>query len=108
MSDGSEFDHIVAKGKLQSTHILETKWGEISISFIIDPPTSSRNINIVLVIVDKATKMVHLVPYWKIIIAIATVKLLWSTVVKLHGIPRVLYSDWDPSSLQIAGRNYGV
>ena len=86
-------DHTLSKGKLQSTHIPETKWSEISIDFITDLPMSSRNRDSVLVVVDKATRMVHLAPCSKSINATDTGKLLWNTVVKLHGIPRVIYSD---------------
>ena len=55
-------DHTLSKGKLQSTHIPETKWSEISIDFITDLPMFSRNRDNVLVIVDKATRMLHLAP----------------------------------------------
>ena len=37
--------------------------------------------------------MVHLAPCSKTINATDTGKLLWNTVVKLHGVPRVIYSD---------------
>ena len=86
-------DHTLAKEKLQSTQIPEEKWSEISIDFITDLPMSSGNKDTVLTIVDKATRMVHLVPCRKNIRATATARLLWNTVVKLHGIPRVIYSD---------------
>ena len=86
-------DHTLSEGKLQSTHIPESKWSEISIDFITDLPVSSRNRDSVLVVVDKATRMVHLAPCSKSINATDTGKLLWNTVVKLHGIPRVIYSD---------------
>ena len=86
-------DHTLSKGKLQSTHIPETKWSEISIDFITDLSTSSRNRDSVLVMVDKATRMVHLSPCSKTINATDTGQLLWNTVVKLHGVPRVIYSD---------------
>ena len=86
-------DHTLSKGKLQSTHIPESKWIEISIDFITDLPLSSRDRDSVLVIMDKATRMVHLAPCCKSINATDTGKLLWNTVVKLHSIPRVIYSD---------------
>ena len=89
-------DHTLAKGKLQSTRIPEKKRSEISIDFITDLPMSSGNEDTVLTVVDKATRMVHLLPCRKNITATATAKLLWSTVVKLHGIPRVIYSDKGP------------
>ena len=86
-------DHTLAKGKLQSTQIPEEKWSEISIDFITDLPMSSRNKDTILTVVDKATRMVHLAPCRKNITATVMARLLWSTVVKLHGIPRVIYSD---------------
>ena len=58
-------DHTLSKGKLQSTQIPETKWSEISIDFATDLPKSSRNRDSNLVVIDKATRMVHLAPYSK-------------------------------------------
>ena len=92
-------DNTLSKGKLQFTHIAESKWSEISIDFITDFPVSSRNRDSILVVMDKATRMVHLAPCSKSINAIDTGKLLWNTVVKLHGIPRVIYSDRGSQSL---------
>ena len=86
-------DHTLSKGKLQSTQIPETKWSEISIDFVIDLPKSSRNRDSILVVVDKATRMVHLAPCSKDINATDTARLLWNTVVKLHGVPTVIYND---------------
>ena len=83
-------DHTLSKGKLQSPHIPESKWSEISIDCITDLLVSSRNRDSVLVVVDKATRMVHLAPCSKSINATNTGKLLWNTVVKLHSIPRVM------------------
>ena len=85
--------HTLSKGKLQSTQIPETKWSETSIDFVTDLPKSSRNRDSILVVVDKATRMVHLAPCSKGINATDIARLLWNTVVKLHGVPRVIYSD---------------
>ena len=100
-------DHTLSKGKLQSTQIPETKWSDISIDFVTDLPKSSRNRDSILVVVDKATRMVHLAPCSKGINATDTARLLWNTVVKLHGVPRVIYSDRGVSSLLKAGENCG-
>ena len=86
-------DHALSKGKLQSSHVPESKWSEVSIDFITDLLMSSRNRDSVLIIVDKATRMVHLAPCSKTVNATDNGKLLWNTVVKLHGIQRVIYSD---------------
>ena len=60
----------------QSTQIPETKWSEISIDFVTDLHKSSRNRDRILVVVDKATRMVNLVPCSKGINAIDIARLL--------------------------------
>ena len=47
----------------------------------------------ILTVVDKATRMVHLIPCRKDVTASGTAQLLWHNVIKLHGIPRVIFSD---------------
>ena len=101
-------DHQLAKGKLMSTQIPEEKWKEISIDFVTDLPVSSGNKDTILTIVDKATRMVHLVPCRKNITAVATAQLLWRHVVKLHGIPKVIFQIEGLSSLHRAGGNFGA
>ena len=59
-------DHTIAKAKLQSTQIPETKWSKISIDFVTDLPISANNKDTILVTLDKATRMVHLAPCKKI------------------------------------------
>ena len=91
-------DHQPAKGRLMSTQIPEEKWKEILHRFCdgsaIDP--RPRRKDTILTIVDKATRMVHLVPCRKNITAVATAQLLWQHVVRLHGVPRAIYSDRGP------------
>ena len=98
-------DHTLTKGKLQSALIPETKWSEICIDFMTDLRKSSRNSDSILVVVDKATRMVHLAPCSKGINANDNARLLWNTIVKLHSVPRVIYSDRGVSSLLRAGEN---
>ena len=86
-------DHTVAKGKLQSTQIPDTKWNEISIDFVTDLPLTANNKDTILFIIDKATRMLHLVPYRKHIMANGTSQLLWKIVIRYHGIPRGIYSS---------------
>ena len=88
--------HQLAKGKLTSTQILEENWKQISIDFITDLPMTSGNKDAMLTIVDKTTRMVYFVPCRKNITVVATARLLWNHVVKLHGVPRALYSDRGP------------
>ena len=69
-------DHTLNKGKLTSTQIPENKWSEISIDFVIDLPLTANGRDTILVTVDKATRMVHLAPCRKNIIATGTAQLL--------------------------------
>ena len=89
-------DHTLAKGKLMSTQIPESKWSEISIDFVTDLPPSATGRDSILVTVDKATRMVHLAPCRKNITATGTAQLLWNTVIRYHGLPRVIFSDRGP------------
>ncbi|MCV6602019.1 MAG: transposase family protein, partial [Cohaesibacter sp.] len=89
-------DHQLAKGRLMSTQIPEEKWKEISIDFVTDLPLTQGRKDTILTIVDKATRMVHLVPCRKNITAVATAQLLWQHVVRLHGVPQAIYSDRGP------------
>ena len=65
-------DHTLAKGKLTSTQIPESKWREISIDFVIDLPLTANGRDTILFTVDKATRMVHLAPCHKNITATRT------------------------------------
>ena len=86
-------DHTLHRGKLQSTNIPEKKWTEVSLDFITDLPVTKGMKDSILTVIDKATRMVHLIPCKKSVTAAETAKLYWDQVVKLHGVPRILYSD---------------
>ena len=75
VSDGKS-DQTLLKGMLQSTQIPKTKWSKISIDFMTDQPKSSRNCDSILVVVDIATKIIHMVPCSQGIIATNTTRLL--------------------------------
>ena len=50
----------------------------------------------ILTVIDKATRMVHLIPCRETVDAAKTAELYWHHVGKLHGIPRCIYSDRGP------------
>ena len=58
-----------------------------------DLPEFSRNRYSILVVVNNETRMVHLAPCNKGINVTNIARRLWNTVVKLHSVPRVIYSD---------------
>ena len=86
-------DHTLGRGNLQSTSIPEKKWSEVSFDFVTDLPVTRSKKDSILTVVDKATRMVHLMPCRKSTTAAEAAKLYWDNVVKLHGVQSVLYSD---------------
>ena len=66
------------KGSLQSLAIPEAKWQEVSIGFITDLHAAGDEEDSIMTVVDRATKMVHLIPCRKTTIAGETARLyLW-------------------------------
>ena len=89
-------DHTLKKGQLQSSKIPEAKWQEVSLDFITDLPRTQQGDTCILTVIDKATRMVHLIPCRETVDAVKTAELFWTHVGKLHGIPRCIYSDRGP------------
>ena len=54
-------DHTLVKGNLQSLTIPEAKWQDVSIGFITDLPRCKNGEDSIMTVVDRASKMVHLV-----------------------------------------------
>ena len=46
-----------------------------------------------MTVIDKATRMTHIIPCNKTVTAAETARLYWRYVAKLHGIPRCIYTD---------------
>ena len=80
-------DHTMKKGSLQSLAIPEAKWQEVSVDFITDLPTAVGGEDSIMTVVDRATKMVHLIPCQKTTTAGEAARLYWQHVVRLHGVP---------------------
>ena len=70
-------DHTQRKGSLQSLAIPEAKWQEVSVDFITDLPTAVEGEDSIMTVVDRATKMVHLIPCKKTTIAGEAARLYW-------------------------------
>ena len=86
-------DHTLAKGNLQSLAIPEAKWQDVSIDCITDRPRCKNGEDSIMTVVDRASKMVHLVACRKTTTAGQAAKLYWQHIVKLNGIPRAIHSD---------------
>ena len=89
-------DHTLTRGKLQNPQLPEQKWQDVSIDFITDLPDMGDGVNAIMTVIDKATRMVHLIHCSKSISAEQAAKLYLRYVVRLHGIPRNLFTDRGP------------
>ena len=64
--------------------------------FIIGLPQTQQGHNSLLVIVDHLTKSAHFVPINTTYYTRKYAELYVSQIVRLHGVPRTIISDWGP------------
>ena len=83
-------------GLLQPLSLPFAPWHTVTMDFITQLPTTERGHDAIFVIVDKLSKMVHLVPTTSRATAEQTARLYVDNVWKLHGVPQVIVSDRDP------------
>ena len=88
--------HRLPAGLLEPLTLPEQKWADVRMDFIMGLPKTDNGFDGILTIVDRATKMVHLVPVQQTITAAETALIYWQQIGKLHGIPRSIISDRDP------------
>ena len=86
-------NHTMKKGSLQSLAIPEGKWQEVRVDFITDLPVAIDGEDSIMIVVDCATKMVHLIPCKKTTNASEPTRLYWQHVVKLHGVSQAIHTD---------------
>jgi hypothetical protein len=55
-------DYMKPRGLLQPLSILEWKWDDISIDFIVGLPLMARKFDLIWVIVDQLSKSAHFIP----------------------------------------------
>jgi hypothetical protein len=86
-------DHLRPAGNLQPLSILEWKWENLCMDFIVGLPRTSSGYNSIWVIVDRLTKLAHF-------IAVATTyrvrqyaEVYVSHIVRYHGIPKTIMSN---------------
>jgi hypothetical protein len=83
-------------GKLVPLPIPHRPWETIGMDFVGPLPRTKSFHDTILVVVDKLTKMIHLVPTNQAVTAQQTAKLVLREVVRLHGVPSSIISDRDP------------
>ena len=88
-----KIDHTLRKGSLQSLAIPEAKWKEVSIDFVMNLPADGDAEDSIMTVMDRVTKMVHLIAYRKTTTAGDAARFYWQHMVKLHGVPQAIHTD---------------
>lgn len=84
------------RGLLQSLQLPMRAWDSLSMDWITCLPVTGDGFDCILVIVDRLTKMVHLVPCRSTDTASDVARHFVHNVWRLHGLPREIVSDRDP------------
>ena len=70
-------DHTLRKGSLRSLVLPEAKWQEVSINSITNLPASGYEEDSIMIVVDRVTRMVHLIACRQTTIAGKAALLYW-------------------------------
>jgi len=91
---GKAFPEMLA-GKLMPNPIPNTPWTDISVDFIMGLP-EAQDYDAILVVCDRFTKQVHIIPTTKEMNSLGLAHLYRDHVWKLHGIPNTVISNHGP------------
>ena len=80
-------------GLLNPLPIPENPWDSVSMDFITGLPLTPRKHDAILVVVDRLTKMTHVIPTTTTVDATETARLFVDNVWKHHGLPLDVVSD---------------
>lgn len=82
-------------GLLRPLPVPHRPWTHISMDFVTGLPSSEGN-SVIMTIVDRFSKMLHLIPLAKLPSAKETAEAVLNHVVRLHGFPQDIVSDRGP------------
>ncbi|MCO5559642.1 hypothetical protein L7F22_013243 [Adiantum nelumboides] len=88
-------ERVKIPGKLQPLDIPQMKWECISMDFVTGLPKTTGNYDYIFVIVDKLTKVAHLISVKQTATAADIAQVFVKEIVRLHGIPARIMSDRD-------------
>ena len=88
-------ERVKIPGKLQPLDVPQMKWECISMDFITGIPKVSGNFDSIFVVVDKLTKVAHLIPTQTTASVSDIAQLFVKEIVRLHGIPARIINDRD-------------
>jgi len=77
---------------LRPLEIPDRPWKSIEIDFLCGLP-EFKKFTVIMVVVDRFSKMIHLIPFKEISSAEETAKALLKNIFKLHGLPVDIYTD---------------
>jgi hypothetical protein len=86
-------DYMKPGGLLQPLSILDWKWDDISMDFIVGLPLTARKFNSIWVIVDQLTKYAHFIPVNTNYNVQKYAEIYVARVLCLHGVPKMVISD---------------
>jgi hypothetical protein len=86
-------EHQRPAGLLQPLKVLEWKWEEIGMDFIVGVPHTRDGYDSVCVIVDMLTKVAQFIPVKTTYLGAQLAELYMSRIVCLHGLPKKIVSD---------------
>jgi hypothetical protein len=86
-------EHQRPAGLLQPLKILEWKWEEIGMDFIVGLPCTQARYDSIRVIVDWLRKVAHFIPVKTTYSGAKLIELYMSQIVRLHGVPKKIVSD---------------
>ena len=86
-------------GLLQPLPIPEWKFNHMEMDFVTGFPKSKKGNDAIFMVIDKLTKVAHLLPVKESITTAQLAELYPSKVVSLHGIPQLISSDGGSISL---------
>lgn len=81
-------------GLLQPLPILDGVWTALSMDFIEGLP-KSEGYSVILVVVDRFTKLAHFIPMKHPYTTLQSAQLFMDNIVKLHGLPKSIVTDRD-------------
>ena len=88
-------ERVKIPGKLQPLDIPRMKWECISMDFITSLPKVAGNFDSIFVVVDRLTKVAHLISTRTTATASDIATLFVKEIVRLHGVPVQIISDKD-------------
>src|SRR4051812_41650705 len=80
-------EHQKPVGTLQTLPIPKWKWDKLSMDFITGFPRSQKGNNAIFVVIDRLSKVAHILPIRESITASQLADLYVSQIVYLHGVP---------------------